>query len=50
MTSDLKTTIIGVALIALTAYALYVDVDPTTIVTVIGALAGTGLILAKDAK
>lgn len=50
MTSDLKTTIVGVALIALAGYAFYAEVDAETIVAVIGALAGCGLVLAKDAK
>lgn len=50
MTSDLRTTVIGVAIIVLIGYGFYAEVDREVIYTLIGLIAGGGFLLTKDAK
>ena len=53
--SDLKTTIVGVLVVAgatmtLMAHALGAGMTPLDVQNLLSALAGIGLIMAKDAK
>ena len=50
MNSNLRTTIIGVAILATVAYGMYTGTDKETIALLIGALTAGGFMLAKDAK
>lgn len=49
MTSDLKTTIIGVAIIALIGFGFWAEVDKDILFALIGIIAGGGFLLTKDA-
>lgn len=48
MTTNLRTTIIGVAIIALTGYGFYVGIDKDILFALIGCLTAGGFLLAKD--
>lgn len=50
MTSDLRTTIIGVAIIALIGFGFYAEVDRDILYALIGLIAGGGFLITKDAK
>jgi len=50
MTSDLRTTIIGVSIIALIGLGFHFKVDKDILFALIGVIAGGGFLLTKDAK